>query len=809
MATASHIIDIPFQEQERRLLTQLKTMRDQDQLCDMTIRVGTREFRCHQAVLAASSAHFRSVFIQGVLSFPKILDLTFTSADVFSIILDFVYTASLKCPANVLPQVLQAAKVLEIHTLVDHLLLFSAAFENENNASNEEMAQSSLTNSAELLAESGRNLPELSAQTSGANLPVPAGQPTCTNLPVPAGQPTCTNLPVHMEQRTCKDFNVHVPSSGQPTCTISPEVSAQPCTNLPVPAGQPTCTNLPVPAGQPTCTNLPVPAGQSTCTNLPVPAGQPTCTNLPVPSSAQPTCTISPEHSAQPCTTVPVLTGQPTCTNLPVPAGQPTCTNLPLPVPSGVHTPVSTPDSGVQDHVMVKQEEQEYDQEEVGQWSEDCHQEEESMVRQITELRAEVIYLRQQLRTAIGDQQQLRTAIGDPQQGTTAVGDPQQIIRTRHGPGPGKTELLLGTGVYISQSDLHLLTIITIITVICGSRHGPGPGKTELLLGTGVYISQSDLHLLTIITRHGPGPGKTELLLGTGVYISQSDLHLLTIITIITVICGSRHGPGPGKTELLLGTGVYISQSDLHLLTIITRHGPGPGKTELLPGTGVYISQSDLHLLTVTAGYSGRQLCHNLFDHFYRNVDLSRYTAFPHRNGTVGKIALDQNVLEAIQGFVLKMTTEEMWNADVTKGQIHRIFGNKCTAALRGTKRRLPFNSLFEQKKIAERHPSCKMSHRALFVLVLLTAVVAISARPPLVVCDTRGPPTHPYTYRTDCSDDGPYYVGDTCHYQCMYDDHTFQCTCDEHDGWICTPEYGCPSDIMQETPPTWLVSGK
>ncbi|XP_078693588.1 uncharacterized protein LOC144923149 [Branchiostoma floridae x Branchiostoma belcheri] len=453
MATASHIIDIPFQEQERRLLTQLKTMRDQDQLCDMTIRVGTRTFRCHQAVLAASSAHFCSVFIQGALSFPKILDLTFTSADIFSIILDFVYTASLKCPKDILPQVLQAAKVLEIHTLVDHLLLFSAAFEDGNNTctSNEEMAQSSLTNSAELLAESGRNLPELSAQS--------------------------------------------------------------------------------------TCTNLPVPASQSTCTNLPVPAGQSTCTNLPVPSSGEPTCTISPEHSAQPCTTVPVLTGQPTCTN------------LPLPVPSGVHTPVSTPDSGVQDHVMVKQEEQEYDQEEVGQWSEDCHQEEESMVRQITELRAEVIYLRQQLRTAIGDPQQLRTAIGDPQQGATAVGDQQQIIRTRH--------------------------------------------------------------------------------------------------------------------------------------------GSGPGKTELLPGTGVYISQSDLHLLTVTAGYSGRQLCHNLFDHFYRNVDLSRYTAFPHRNGTVGKIALDQNVLEAIQGFVLKMTTEEMWNADVTKGQIHRIFGNKCTAALRGTKRRL------------------------------------------------------------------------------------------------------------------------
>eukprot|EP00058_Branchiostoma_floridae_P007282 XP_002592770.1 hypothetical protein BRAFLDRAFT_117717 [Branchiostoma floridae] len=142
---SSRVINIPFREQERRLLSQLNRMREQDQLCDMTVRVGTREFRCHQAVLAASSGHFLSVFVQGMLSFPKILDLTFTSADVFSIILDFIYTASLKCPADVLSQVLQAAKVLEIHTLVDHLLLFSAAHDGVNETSNRESAQSTCT----------------------------------------------------------------------------------------------------------------------------------------------------------------------------------------------------------------------------------------------------------------------------------------------------------------------------------------------------------------------------------------------------------------------------------------------------------------------------------------------------------------------------------------------------------------------------------------------------------------------------------------------------------------------------------------
>ncbi|CAH1245768.1 ZBTB7A [Branchiostoma lanceolatum] len=355
MASGSNIIDIPFQEQERHLLSQLSTMREQGQLCDMTVRVGTREFRCHQAVLAASSGHFHSVFVQGALSFPKMLDLAFTSADVFSIVLDYIYTASLKCPTDVLPQVLQAAKVLEIHTLVDHLLLFSAS------------------------QEGGRG---------GETVP-------------------------------------------------------------------------------------------SSCTDLPV--------------------------------------------------------------PSGVNTPVSSPGPGVQDNVMVKQEEQEFNQEEVRPQSEDSRLEENpgSMGSQIAELRAEVAFLRQQLQAVIG----------------------QEAI------------------------------------------------------------------------------------------VEHSSLPLV------------QH-PSSGDSE-----------------------------TELMLGSGIYLHPSDLRVLVGRANYSGRQLCHNLFDHFHRNMDLTIYTAFV-KNGRTGKNGehgrvLDQNVLQAIEGFVLKKMTKERWKADISRSQIHRIFGNKCTAAVRGIKRKL------------------------------------------------------------------------------------------------------------------------
>ncbi|XP_078612902.1 uncharacterized protein LOC144882766 [Branchiostoma floridae x Branchiostoma japonicum] len=186
---SSRIINIPFQEQERRLLSQLNRMREQDQLCDMTVRVGTREFRCHQAVLAASSGHFLSVFVQGMLSFPKILDLTFTSADVFSIILDFIYTASLKCPADVLAQVLQAAKVLEIHTLVDHLLLFSAAHDGVNETSNRDAAQSTCTSLPVL---SGVFTPVSSVSTP-VNAPVSSVNTPVSNVSTPASN---VNTPV-------------------------------------------------------------------------------------------------------------------------------------------------------------------------------------------------------------------------------------------------------------------------------------------------------------------------------------------------------------------------------------------------------------------------------------------------------------------------------------------------------------------------------------------------------------------------------------------------------------------------------------
>ncbi|XP_035672166.1 piggyBac transposable element-derived protein 4-like [Branchiostoma floridae] len=104
-------------------------MRLQSQLCDVTVWAGGQKFHCHQAVLAASSGHFHSIFVQGVLCFPKkptneTLDLSFISAEVFSIILDYIYTANIHCPTGIVADVLQAAKTLEIEPLTTQLPAF-------------------------------------------------------------------------------------------------------------------------------------------------------------------------------------------------------------------------------------------------------------------------------------------------------------------------------------------------------------------------------------------------------------------------------------------------------------------------------------------------------------------------------------------------------------------------------------------------------------------------------------------------------------------------------------------------------------
>ncbi|KAI8489497.1 Zinc finger and BTB domain-containing protein 7A [Branchiostoma belcheri] len=144
MSTAG-MINIQFPEQEHGVLSRLNAMRQQGQLCDVAVRAGQQEFPCHRAVLAASCGHFHSIFVQGVLCFPnavlpfpgsagvlcfpkkptkETLDLSFISAEVFSIILDYIYTANLQCPAGMIEGVLQAAKLLEIEPLMRQLPVF-------------------------------------------------------------------------------------------------------------------------------------------------------------------------------------------------------------------------------------------------------------------------------------------------------------------------------------------------------------------------------------------------------------------------------------------------------------------------------------------------------------------------------------------------------------------------------------------------------------------------------------------------------------------------------------------------------------
>ncbi|XP_066278717.1 uncharacterized protein [Branchiostoma lanceolatum] len=123
------MIHLQFPQQEHGVLSQLNTMRLQGQLCDVSVLAGGQKFHCHQAVLAASSGHFHGIFVQGVLCFPKrptieTLDLSFISAEVFSVVLDYIYTSNLHCPTGIIADVLQAAKTLEIEPLVRQLPVF-------------------------------------------------------------------------------------------------------------------------------------------------------------------------------------------------------------------------------------------------------------------------------------------------------------------------------------------------------------------------------------------------------------------------------------------------------------------------------------------------------------------------------------------------------------------------------------------------------------------------------------------------------------------------------------------------------------
>ncbi|KAJ8289376.1 hypothetical protein GJAV_G00000570 [Gymnothorax javanicus] len=105
---------------QRRLLQQLDDQRRQELFCDCSVLVEGRLFRAHRNVLFGSSGYFRMLLQQGARDCTEPVSASFDafSPDVFSVILDFVYSGVLGLTSDNVIEVMSAASYLQMNDVI-------------------------------------------------------------------------------------------------------------------------------------------------------------------------------------------------------------------------------------------------------------------------------------------------------------------------------------------------------------------------------------------------------------------------------------------------------------------------------------------------------------------------------------------------------------------------------------------------------------------------------------------------------------------------------------------------------------------
>ncbi|XP_066516012.1 zinc finger and BTB domain-containing protein 5 isoform X2 [Hoplias malabaricus] len=113
------IMDFPGHFEQ--IFQQLNYQRVHGQLCDCVIVVGSRHFKAHRAVLAASSTHFRALLTvtENDSSMSMIqLDSEVVTAEAFAALVEMMYTSTLMLGESNVMDVLLAASHLHLNTVV-------------------------------------------------------------------------------------------------------------------------------------------------------------------------------------------------------------------------------------------------------------------------------------------------------------------------------------------------------------------------------------------------------------------------------------------------------------------------------------------------------------------------------------------------------------------------------------------------------------------------------------------------------------------------------------------------------------------
>ncbi|XP_036398663.1 zinc finger and BTB domain-containing protein 8A [Megalops cyprinoides] len=105
---------------QSRLLKQLDEQRRQELFCDCNVLVEGRLFKAHRNVLFGSSGYFRMLLSQGAQNCGEPVSASFEvfSPDIFSVILDFVYSGQLDLTSDNVIEVMSAASYLQMNDVI-------------------------------------------------------------------------------------------------------------------------------------------------------------------------------------------------------------------------------------------------------------------------------------------------------------------------------------------------------------------------------------------------------------------------------------------------------------------------------------------------------------------------------------------------------------------------------------------------------------------------------------------------------------------------------------------------------------------
>nr|XP_020474026.1 actin-binding protein IPP isoform X3 [Monopterus albus] len=103
----------------RLILSQMNKMRLRADFCDVGLKVGSRVFRVHRLVLAASSPYFSALFSGGMREADKEeVQILGVETEVFQILLDFIYTGVIGVTVDNVQELMVAADMLQLNEVV-------------------------------------------------------------------------------------------------------------------------------------------------------------------------------------------------------------------------------------------------------------------------------------------------------------------------------------------------------------------------------------------------------------------------------------------------------------------------------------------------------------------------------------------------------------------------------------------------------------------------------------------------------------------------------------------------------------------